>query len=254
MKKLLLLLLFHTPLYAKTITIAFMADYEPIAFLSPVDGSVIGVQPDIIKEALSEEKDLELKFVGLPWGRVQDRVKKGQVDAFISAITPERLTYSTPIKVPVFYDSYMLYTYVKHPKMEELRKIKTINDLHDYTVCEYIGSGWAKKNLVGKAKKIDYGKSIDMKVTMLAAHRCDLIIDLDFLIDSLAKRHKVSGSLVKLPVVLKGTAYHLLVSKKSTNQKDLERINSKLKAMHDSGRINTIIQKWMSDFSSSNSH
>lgn len=243
MKKLIFLLLFHTPLYAKTITIAFMSDYEPISYLSP-EGNVIGVEPDILKEALSEEKNIELKFIGLPWGRVQDRVKKGEADAFISAITPERLTYSTPGKVPVFYDSYTFFTYAKNPRINELKKIKTLNDLRDYTVCEYIGSGWAKKNLIGKAKKIDYGKSVDMKVTMLTARRCDLIVDLDFLVESLAKRHGVSESLVKLPIIVKGTAYHLLVSKKSTNKKILDHINFKLKAMHDSGRINQIVEKW----------
>ncbi|MEA9354566.1 transporter substrate-binding domain-containing protein [Bacteriovorax sp. PP10] len=248
MKKLLLLLLFHTPLYAKTITIAFMSDYQPVSFLSSTNGEVIGIEPDIIREAFSEEKNVELKFVGFSWERVQDRVKKGEADAFVSAITPERLSYAIPSKVPVFYDSYALFTYVKHPKMEELKKIKTVNDLHEYTVCEYSGSGWAKKNLVGKAKKIDYGKNVDMKVTMLAARRCDLIIDLDFLVDSLAKRYQVSESIVKLPHVLKGTAYHLLIGKKSPHKKALQNVSAKLKAMHDSGRINQIVQKWVSEF------
>lgn len=247
MKKLLLLLLFHTPLYAKTITIAFMSDYEPVSFLSPVNGEVVGIEPDILKEAFSEEKNIELKFVGFSWERVQDRVKKGQADAFVSPITPERLNYAIPSKVPVFYDSYVLFTYVKHPKMAELKKIKTIDDLREYTVCEYIGSGWARKNLVGKTKKIDYGKNIDMKVTMLAARRCDLIVDLDFLIESLAKRHQVSDSIVKLPLVIKGTAYHLWIGKDSSHKKVLKQVSAKLKAMHESGRINQIVQKWSSN-------
>lgn len=246
MRILLLLLLIHTPLYANTITITFMSDHKPIAFLSSENGEVVGIEPDIIREALSEEKNIELKFIGLPWVRVQDRVKKGQADAFISVITPERLTYSYPSKVALFPEGYTLYTYAKHPKMTELRKIKTINDLRDYTVCEYSESGWAKRNLPKKVKKIDYAKSVEMKVTMLAAKRCDLIIDLDFLVNSLSKQHRVSESIVELPIILKGTSYHLMIGKKSPNQKILDKVSDKLKAMHESGRIDQIIQKWTS--------
>lgn len=245
MKKLLLLLLFHTPLYAKTITIAFMSDYEPVSFISPVNGEVVGIEPDILREAFSEEKNIELQFVGFSWERVQDRVKKGQADGFVTTITPERLSYAIASKVPVFYDSYVLFTYAKHPKMAELKKVKSVDDLHDYTVCEYAGSGWAKRNLVGKAKKIDYGKTVDMKVTMLAARRCDLMIDLDFLIYSLAKKYQVSESIIKLPLVLKGSAYHLWIGKHSSHKKVLKNVSAKLKIMHDSGRINQIVQKWI---------
>lgn len=244
MRILLLLLLFHTPLYANTITITFMSDHEPVAFISPESGEIVGIEPDIIREVLADEKNIELKFVALPWGRVQDRVKKGQADAFIAVITPERLNFSYPSKVALFPEGYTIFTYAKHPKIDEMKKIKTINDLRNYTVCEYSESGWAKKNLPGKVKKIDYAKSVDMKVSMLAAKRCDLIIDLDFLVNSLAKKHQISESIVELPIILKGTSYHLMIGKQSVNKKILNKVSDKLKSMHESGRINQIIQKW----------
>lgn len=244
MRTILLLLLFHNPLFAKTITITFMSDHEPVAFLSPKSGEIVGIEPDIIREALAEEKNIELKFVGLPWGRVQDRVKKGQADAFIAVITPERLVFSYPSKVAFFPEGYTIFTYAKNPKIDEMKKIKTINDLQNYTVCEYSESGWARRNLPGKVKKIDYAKSVDMKVTMLAAKRCDLIIDLDFLVNSVAKQHGVSESIVELPIILKGTSYHLMIGKQSENKKILNKVSDKLKSMHESGRINQIIQKW----------
>jgi hypothetical protein len=70
------------------------------------------------------------------------------------------------------------------------------------------------KNLVGKARIIDFGNSIDMKISMLAAHRSDLIIDNKFLVLSTAKRLKSLDSIVKLPKIVKGSEYHLLIGKK----------------------------------------
>lgn len=221
-----------------------MADYAPASFTSPTDGSAIGIEPDIIREAFADIKDVELKFIPLPWQRVQDRVRKGKADAFISAVTPDRLIYATHGKFPVFHDSYTFFTYAGHPRMKDMKKIKTLNDISEYSICEYEGSGWAKKNLVGKVKHIDYGNTIGMKVSMLAARRCDLILDINFLILSTAKHLKMSDSLVKLPATIKGSEYHLMIGKQSPNKKILKSINQKLQHMHNSGRINQIVQKW----------
>lgn len=248
MKFLLFLILIQSQAFANIITVAFMADYAPVSFTSPKDGSAIGIEPDIIREAFSNEKDVELKFIPLSWERVQDRVKKGKADAFISTVTPERLTYAIHGKVPVFYDSYTFFTYAGHPDFKKMKKIKGLNDIQDYTFCEYSGSGWAKNNLPGKAKSIDYGNSIDMKISMLAAKRCDLILDINFLVTSTAKRLKISDSLVKIPApVIKGTEYHLMISKNSPYKEKLKRINQKLQEMHQSGRVQQIVQKWMDE-------
>ncbi len=242
---LLFFILVQSTAYADIITIAFMADYAPVSFTSPKDGSAIGIEPDIIREAFSGEKDVELKFIPLSWERVQDRVKKGKADAFISTVTPERLNYATHGKVPVFYDSYTFFTYAGHPDIKKMKKIKGLNDIKDYKFCEYSGSGWAKNNLVGKVKSIDFGNSIDMKISMLAARRCDLILDINFLVTSTAKRLNISDSLVKIPVpVIKGTEYHLLIGKNSPYKKKLKSINYKLQEMHNSGRVQQIVQKW----------
>lgn len=249
MKFLLLFILFQPSLYAKTITIVFMSDFAPVSFTSPKDGTAIGIEPDIIREALADEKDVELNLVPLPWERVQARVKNGKADAYIAPSTPERSTYTTHGKVPVFYDSYTFFTYAGHPKLKDMKKIKGMSDIGDYTFCEYVGSGWAKKNLVGKAKHIDFGNSLDMKVSMLAARRCDLILDLSFLITSTAKRLKITDSLVKLPInAIKGSEYHLMIGNQSPNKKILKQINQKLHEMHTSGRINQIVQKWVEEY------
>lgn len=248
MKFLLLFLLFQPSLFAKTITIVFMSDYAPVSFTSPKDGSAIGIGPDIIREAFADQKDIELKLIPLSWERVQVRVKNGKADAFISPITPERLTYTSHEKIPVLYDSFTFFTYAGHLRIKDMNKIKGMSDIHEYKFCEYIGNGWAKENLVPKAKSIDYGNSIDMKVSMLAARRCDLILDINFLITSTAKRLKLTDSLVKLPAnAVKGTEYYLMIGNKSPHKKLLKQVNQKIQKMHASGKISQIIKKWLNE-------
>jgi len=226
-----------------------MSDYAPMSFTSSTDGSAIGIEPDIIREAFADQKDIELKFIPLSWERVQVRVKQGKADAFIAPVTPERLKYATHEKIPVIYDTYTFFTYAGHLRINDMKKIKGINDIKDYKFCEYVGSGWAKKYLVPKVKSIDYGNSIDMKVSMLAAHRCDLIIDNNFLITSTLKRLKIPDSLVKLPAYpVKGTEYHLMISNESPNKKILKQINQKIQEMHTNGKINQIVQKWIKNY------
>ncbi len=241
---LLLLFTFNHKAFASTATIVFMDDYEPVSFLSKDKIHAIGVTPNIMSEIFEEESDQKLKLIGRPWIRAQEMVKKGEADAMVAVVTPERLSYSNASKVPAFYDAYRPFTYADHPQMKALTNIKSINDLKNFTLCEYLGSGWAKTYLVGKVKKIEYGRSIKMKVGMLASRRCDLIIDLGFLIRSTAKRNQLDTKIVELPAVFTRSAFHLMVSKKSPRQELLIIFDKKAKEMHENGRIEKIIQFW----------
>lgn len=247
MKLFLLLFLIHSPAYSKPITVVFMDDYGPVSFLSPTGDQAIGVSPEITREALSENK--EIKLIGLPWKRAQEMVKQGLADAMVSVVTPERLTYATPSKIPAFEDAYRAFTYVGNPRMDELKKIKSIGDLRKFTICEYLGSGWANANLVGKVKAIEFGRSIDSKVFMLAAHRCDLIVDLGFLINSKISHNKLDDKIVELPAVFKGTGFYLMVSKKSPHQEILSLFDKNIKTMKKEGKIESIIKKWTPELS-----
>lgn len=250
MKTALLILIFGLTqeALAAPATIVFMDDYAPVSFLSKDKSHAIGVTPNIMSEVFIDT-DEKINLIGRPWVRAQDMVKKGEADAMVAVITPERLSYATASKVPAFYDSYRPFTYAGHPQLRTLSKVKSIKDLKDYTLCEYLGSGWAKTYLVGKVKRIEYGRSINMKVSMLASHRCDLIIDLGFLIRSTAKRNHLDHKIVELPATFTSSAFHLMVSKKSSHQELLSIFDKNAKKMHDNGRIEQIIQFWTPELS-----
>jgi len=248
-------LLFAMPVFgteaqqeAKPFVVVVMQDYEPVSFLAPNSGhKAIGVSPQIVEEAFAKEQNIKVEVRGLPWIRAQNMVKSGEVDAMIGVVTPERLRYTTASKVPAFDDAYRAFASIDHPRMPELKKIKQLGDLKDFTICEYLGSGWAKANLAPHAKRVEYGRSIKMKIDMLVAKRCDLIVDLDFLIRVTAKKMGVGEKIVELPMTFKGTAFHLMVSKKSPQQGLLAVFDRNAKILHKSGRVNEIIHKWESE-------
>lgn len=244
MKEFLLIFLFITSVAnAKPIKIVFMEDYEPVSFISPVDGRAIGIAPDIIREAFSD-KGIQLELVGYPWMRAQEMVRRGDADAMVSIVTPERLTYTNASEFPAFYDTNKAYTYVGHLKIDELKKAKGVTDLKKFTFCDYRGNGWGKANIVGQVKKIEWGTSIDMKVGMLAAHRCDVIVDLGFIVLSTAKRNHFEEQIVELPVSFEGTTFRLLVGKKSLHQDLLSEFDKRAKIMHEKKITEKIILKW----------
>ena len=246
----LLLLLFFMLIqkaYSTPITIVFMDNYAPVSFLSVDKKRAIGINPNIAAEVFAEETNEEIRLLGLPWLRAQDMVKSGKADAMISIVTSERLSYSRASKVPVFYDSYRPFTYSGHPKMKALTNIKSLKDLKDFTLCEYLGNGWIKKYLDVKVKRIEYGRSVDMKISMLASRRCDLIIELSFLVRATVKHYHLDDKIVELPITFSKSPFHLMVSKKSPHQELLTIFDKKAKKMHDNGRIEKIIQFWTSE-------
>lgn len=244
MKNILIIFLFITSFtYSKPIKIVFMEDCEPFSFISPVDGTAIGIAPDILREAFADQ-GVKLEFIGYPWARAQEMVKRGDADAMVTVITPERLTYTIASKLPAFYDSYKAYTYIAHPKMNELKKAKSLDDLKNYTFCDYRGNGWGKANLVGKVKNIEWANGFDMKFGMLAARRCDIAVDLGSIALSSAKRNQFDEQLVVLPVSFEGTNFHLLVGKKSYYQNVLSEFDKKIKIMYERKVIEKIMLKW----------
>ncbi len=244
MKKLFLIFLFLiSTSQAKPIKIVFMESYEPVSFISPVDGRAIGIAPDIVREAFSDT-GIKLELVGYPWIRAQEMVKRGDADAMVTIVTPERLLYTTASKLPAFYDDSKAYTYIGHPKMEELKKVRSVDDLKNYTVCDYRGNGWGKANIVGKVKQIEWGASIDAKVGMLAAHRCDVIVDLGFIVLSTARRNQFEEQIVELPASFEGTTFRLMVGKKSNYQELLSEFDKRIKVMHEKKITEKIILRW----------
>lgn len=60
-------------------------DYAPLS--REVDGEMVGVIVDVLKEAFGQRMKLDTSFKGYPWARAQKRVEAKYADAFVTVPT-----------------------------------------------------------------------------------------------------------------------------------------------------------------------
>ncbi|MCP4129864.1 MAG: transporter substrate-binding domain-containing protein, partial [bacterium] len=151
MKKLvfyLVFLVFATPVFAQTtMQIVYFDTYAPFSWKE--DGKMKGILIDVLTEAIQNRIGIPLSHNGYPWVRAQKMVKHGLADAFATVPTDERRSYTKISNEPVVLATFTLFVNKKNSKLNEIRKVKTFSDLKPFKLGQYLGSGWAKKNLEG---------------------------------------------------------------------------------------------------------
>ncbi|HYX32285.1 MAG TPA: transporter substrate-binding domain-containing protein [Oligoflexus sp.] len=234
------LFLVSTFLQASPIKIGFSNDYEPVSFAR--HGKAVGISPDIVREAIGNE--LTVEFVSLPWVRAQRMVEEGKLDAMFSIATQAREVYSIPSALPGFTGEFRGYTYIHHPQMERLSRVKRIEEIKDLVACEYLGSGWGNQHLKSVLQRIEFSPTLATKLEMTRWKRCDFIVELDFLVDYQNNRSSLD-KLVKLPAVYQTVSFRLLLSKKSAYKELLTVFDKNIVNLEKAGRVRSIIQSWV---------
>lgn len=226
----------------RAFSIAFPDDFAPFSFSE--HNQAVGIAPEIISEVFRNSKNIKLHFSSMPWARAQKLVHDGAFDALVTIPSPDRLLYTTPSKTPAFVANFKIFTYKNHPRLNEIQKIHSIDDLKNYVVCEYNGSGWAKNHLVGKAKRIEYSKSTETKIKMLALKRCDLIIDLDLMVHYNAKKLSINEDIIEIPHSFEQASYHLLINSRYPHSEVMQEFEKNIKHLQKNGFIQKVISKW----------
>jgi len=185
---------------------------EPISWRDD-KGVMQGLLVDTLDEALKKRMKIELSHDGYPWARAQLMVKQGSADAFCTIPTPERLTYAVASTEPVATIPLVMYAKVDGKRLEELKKVRTVEDLRSFSHVSYIGAGWAKKNLVGV--DVDYVPKIEDCLRILARGEADLYIDNRASTQKYLRALGLQKQIVELPHVLENTYYHLCIGKES---------------------------------------
>jgi len=137
--------LFSAASYAAPMKIVYYDDYAPRSFVK--DGKVKGILIDIANEALAKRMGIEVLHEGYPWQRAQSMVKNGLADAFITVPTDERKEYTKASSEPVLVFETFLATVKNNPKIDEMSKITSLEELKPYSLVDYHSNGWAQSAL-----------------------------------------------------------------------------------------------------------
>lgn len=230
------LLLYVTLVYAKTITVGTSADFPPFEYIE--NGQFVGFDMDLMRE-VAKLAGFELKFVDMSFDSLIPALRAGQVDVVAAAmtITDERkqvVDFSTPYwtadqSIIVRADSDLTIT-VLYQKGRIGVQTGTTGDL------------WCTDNLVGKGLLPEKNlKRYDTFVLALS----DLVngnIDAIVLDSPVANRFAATKPVKVVGIIITGEQYGIAVKK--GNKELLDKINSAIKVLIETGKMAELIDKY----------
>ncbi len=208
------------------------------------NGTMRGILVDIVEEAVGKRLGIPVSHTGYPWKRAQLMVKEGMADAFVTMPTAERRAYTVIGVEPVIEFALRIVTQKDNPKIREMELITSIEQLKEYEVTDYLGNGWAERNL--KEVTVQWLPEIDKIFPFLVEKRADLIVASKRTVYDM-KRLGYESQLTILPNKLSSVSFYLCVGKNSPYKDRLNDFDRILKEMHEDGTIDRIEESYYRD-------
>lgn len=230
------LFIFATFVYGKTVTVGTSADFPPFEYVE--NGQFVGFDMDLMRE-IAKLADFELKFIDMSFDSLIPALRAGQIDVVAAAmtITDERkqvvdfsIPYWTADQSIIVKANMDLTITVLYQKGRIGVQTGTTGDL------------WCTDNLVGKGLLPEKNlKRYDTFVLALS----DLLngnIDAIVLDSPVANRFAALKPVKVVGIIVTGEQYGIAVKK--GNKELLDKINSAIKVLNETGKMAELIDKY----------
>lgn len=164
----------QSPYSDQEITIAYANQWAPISYDD--HGIAKGLLPERVETILGKRLGMKVRHLPVPWGRAQFLVETGQVDAFVTTITPKRLTYALASKSKIFLLPFVPVVRSYDAKVQKLKNPDDLSLYQGELFCDVLGNGWADYFYKDKPVEIYTAPSIKECLKLLRAHRVEAII------------------------------------------------------------------------------
>ncbi|WP_272701592.1 substrate-binding periplasmic protein [Desulfovibrio sp. Fe33] len=220
-------------------------DFWPF-FTMTAEGYMTGFFYEIVDEALGR-MGIEVEWKEYPWSRCQVLVHSGEADAMITVPTAERQFYTVTHSDPFYVKELKIFTTVDNPKLAEIRRIDSIDDIFrlGLVVVTYNGNGWNDEYIRSRGIKIYESPQLKNVWLMLANNRGDIVIEWPIAAWPQIKAGRVTNRIVETSVSLEGMPFHLLVNRNSPYAERLPEFNDVISQMRCEGRLDEIIGKYV---------
>jgi len=229
-----------TLLSKEPIKLVYFHDFQPYSW-EDNHRKMHGILIDILTEALQNRMKIPVIHKGYPWARAQMNVRFGSADAFATVPTDERRRYTNISKTPIVVPKFTIFTNISNPKLNELKKVKSLSDLKTFNLVHYIGSGWAKKNF--KDSNIHWLPTMKDALKLLTNKKFDAFIDVSQVIKFNIKKYKYSDRIIEIPNVLDSSSFHFCVGKKSKYADIMPEFDKVINQMIKDGTLQKILDK-----------
>lgn len=207
------------------------------------DGKMHGVLIDIAEELVHNRLGVKISHQGYPWKRSQHLVRMGKADALITN-GPMRKEWAEHSSEVVVNLQHMLYVKAGGPKLDRLKRVRTIDDLKPFTLVDERGSAWAEKNLIGRGIKVHWVADHDTMYRLVAKGRVDAVAYIDIMARYHIKILGLQAQLIELPLDTIPVPFHIVIGKKSPYVKMLPKIDEAIRQMRQDGTLQKIYNKY----------
>lgn len=225
---------------AEPMRVVYYNEYEPISWSA--SGAMRGVLVDIVDEAIVKRMGVTVVHQGYPWARAQDMVKRGEADAFLTVVTPERKEYTIASEEFVLSLDFTAYISANDPRRKDFLKVKTLADLKPYLIGNYIGNGWAKTRLAEHRQYLV--PRMSSVLNMLGAQRVDMFVDGAQVVRYNIHKLNLDDAIVELPPIFETAYFRLCVGKTSAFSSRIAQFDEVIRAMRKDGTMDKIYNKY----------
>lgn len=218
-------------LAGEPLRIVYYENFEPYSWKQ--DGRTRGILIDVLEEALNHRLGIAVSHESYPWERAQDMVRQGLADAYTTVPTPARLEFSDAGSRTVTNVTFTMFVSASNPRLAELRRVRSLEELKAFTLGAYTGSGWSKKNLVDQ--NVFWAPRMENVLEMLVNGRFDGFIDVSQAVRYYVAKLGYTGRILELPHVYEASEFNFFIGKKSRHRDLLPRVDAVLDAMHKDG-------------------
>ncbi len=194
--------------------IVYANNWNPISYIE--NGQTKGILPDRVEHLLGDVMSLRIEHIAVPWGRAQKMVREGVVDAFITTVTPDRLTYSTPTQDSLFYVPFVLTTLKGSLADQRLKSPDNLTPVMGAIFCDVLGNGWATQFYQNKLVNVHYAPTIEECLKMLQVGRVTGIVHAQAVVKHYAEIMGLGNNIHIHPTPAQSSpSFPVLVSNKS---------------------------------------
>ncbi len=227
------------------ITFSF-TQWKPMTFTDGA-GNAKGVFVDIAREIFEKRHQIEIVYHPLPWKRAQWEVEHGKADFMVTVPTDQRIAYAKKSTLPFYTVDMALFTWNGHPKTEQLKAAKTVDDLIHLGVTSVtnLGNGWHKQNVEEKGVHTLIAPEDQNIALMLAGRRADIMIDSKVSMNRIVKELGLADRIVQIHPSFAQIHMNLLLSKKSPWLSRMPEFDRSLTDLISDGSVGKIIDAYI---------
>ncbi|WP_417822222.1 substrate-binding periplasmic protein [Terasakiella sp.] len=227
----------NQPNPANVFRIVYANNWNPISYIE--NGKTKGILPDRVEHLLGQIMGMRVEHIAVPWGRAQKMIRDGAADAFITTVTPERLTYSTPTQDSLFYVPFVLATLKESAADQRLKSPDNLIPVMGSTFCDVLGNGWATQFYQNKPVKVHYAPTIEECLKMLQVGRVSGIVHAQAVVKHYADIMGLGKTIHIFPTPAQSSpTFPILVSNKSVwKDRFLKEFNSRFSQKLDTQTI-----------------